>query len=90
MGKCSSRHLFSYGGFGKPLSYTYRSNVTVEHLAQEVELESLDLLVLRLPRLPKNVLKPTLNCVGFLDLSTEGEINMGLPSSLVLSMERAA
>ena len=59
-------------------------------VAQEVEPQYLDLLALRLPQLPKNVLRPTLNCVGFLDLSTDGEINMGLPSSLVLSMDRAA
>lgn len=32
----------------------------------------------------------TLNCVGFLDLSTEGETNIGLPFNLVLSMDRAA
>lgn len=62
----------------------------VKYLAQEVELGSLDLLALRLPRLPINELRPTLNCVGFLDLSTDGEMNMGLPSNLVLSIDRAA
>ena len=41
-------------------------------------------------RIKKKNLVLTLNWVGFLDLSTEGETNIGLPFNLVLSMERAA
>ena len=52
---------------------------------------SLPILLWRcMERIKKKNLILTLNCVGFLDLSTEGETNIGLPFNLVLSMDRAA